>query len=78
MIKLQILGTGCAKCATLALNADVAARSLGLSYALEKVTDMNAIIDAGVMSTPALAIDGEVKSVGRVLSVQEIKQILTA
>ncbi len=55
MIKLQILGTGCAKCATLALNADVAARSLGLDYALEKVTDVNAIIDAGVMSTPALA-----------------------
>jgi hypothetical protein len=51
---------------------------VGLDYALEKVTDMNAIIDAGVMSTPALAIDGEVRSVGRVLSVQEIKQLLTA
>ena len=60
------------------LNADVAARSLALDYELEKVTDINAIIDAGVMSTPALAIDGEVKSVGRVLSVAEIKQLLTA
>ncbi|MBP6581950.1 MAG: TM0996/MTH895 family glutaredoxin-like protein [Chromatiaceae bacterium] len=78
MIKLQILGSGCAKCATLALNADVAARSLALDYELEKVTDINAIIDAGIMSTPALAVDGEVKSVGRVLSVAEIKQLLTA
>lgn len=78
MIKLQILGSGCAKCATLAFNADVAARSLALDYELEKVTDINAIIDAGVMSTPALAVDGEVKSVGRVLSVVEIKQLLTA
>ena len=78
MIKLQILGSGCAKCATLALNADVAARSLALDYELEKVTDINAIIDARVMSTPALAVDGEVKSVGRVLSVAEIKQLLTA
>ncbi len=78
MIKLQILGTGCAKCATLALNADVAARSLGLDYALEKVTDMNAIIDAGAMRTPGLAINGGVKSGGPGPSVQEIKQLLTA
>jgi small redox-active disulfide protein 2 len=77
MIKLQVLGTGCPKCATLALNADVAARSLGLDYVLEKVTDLDAIVEAGVMSTPGLAIDGEVKSVGRVLSVEEIKRLLT-
>ncbi|NCA69446.1 MAG: thioredoxin family protein [Sphingobacteriia bacterium] len=75
-MKLQILGAGCAKCATLALHADVAAKSLGIEYALEKVTDLEAIIDAGVMSTPALAIDGEVKSSGRVLSVEEIKRLL--
>lgn len=77
MMKLQVLGTGCPKCATLALNADVAARSLGLDYVLEKVTDLDAIVEAGVMSTPGLAIDGEVKSVGRVLSVDEIKRLLT-
>ncbi len=77
MMKLQVLGTGCPKCATLALNADVAARSLGLDYVLEKVTDLDAIVEAGVMSTPGLAIDGEVKSVGRVLSVEEIKRLLT-
>lgn len=77
MMKLQVLGTGCPKCATLALNADVAARSLGLDYVLEKVTDLDAIVEAGVMSPPGLAIDGEVKSVGRVLSVDEIKRLLT-
>jgi small redox-active disulfide protein 2 len=77
MMKLKVLGTGCPKCATLALNADVAARSLGLDYVLEKVTDLDAIVEAGVMSTPGLAIDGEVKSVGRVLSVEEIKRLLT-
>jgi small redox-active disulfide protein 2 len=77
MTKLQVLGSGCAKCATLALHADVAAKSLGLEYELEKVTDLNAIIDAGVMSTPALAIDGEVVSTGRVLSVEEIKRMLS-
>ncbi|MBK1644431.1 redox-active disulfide protein 2 [Thiocapsa imhoffii] len=73
---LQILGSGCAKCATLALNTETAAQSLGLDFKLEKVTDLNAIIDAGVMSTPALAIDGEVKSMGKVLSVEQIKRLL--
>lgn len=76
-MKLQILGRGCAKCATLSERAETAAQALGLDYQLEKITDINAIIDAGVLSTPALAIDGEVKSVGKVLSVEEIKHLLS-
>ena len=77
-MKLQILGKGCAKCVALGEHAEAAARALGLDYELEKVTDMNAIIDAGVMTTPALAVDGTVKSAGRVLSVEEIKKLLNA
>jgi small redox-active disulfide protein 2 len=77
-MKLQILGKGCAKCVALGEHAEAAARALGLDYELEKVTDMNAIIDAGVMTTPGLAVDGTVKSAGRVLSVEEIKKLLSA
>ena len=77
-MKLQILGKGCAKCVALGEHAEAAAKALGLDYQLEKVTDLNAIIDAGVMTTPALAVDGEVKSAGRVLSVEEIKKLLSA
>jgi len=76
-MKLQILGKGCAKCVALGEHAAAAAKALGLDYELEKVTDMNAIIDAGVMTTPALAVDGEVKSTGKVLSVEEIKKLLS-
>ncbi len=78
MIKFQVLGSGCAKCKTLGQHAEAAAKVLGLEYELEKVTDMNAIIDAGVMTTPALAVDGEVKSAGKVLSVEDIKKLLSA
>ena len=78
MMKLQILGSGCAKCKTLGQHAEAAAQGLGLEYELEKVTDMNAIIDAGVMSTPALTVNGEIKSTGKVLSVDEIKTLLSA
>jgi len=78
MIKFQIYGSGCAKCITLGQHAEAAAQALGLNYELEKVKDMNAIIDAGVTRTPALAVDGEIKSTGKVLSVQEIKTLLNA
>ena len=74
--KLQILGTGCPKCAKLAENADAAAQAAGLDYELVKVTDLNEIMDFGVMLTPALAVDGEVKVVGKVPSVDEIKALL--
>ncbi|HRZ24983.1 MAG TPA: thioredoxin family protein [Candidatus Contendobacter sp.] len=77
-MKFQIYGSGCAKCITLGQHAEAAAQALGLNYELEKVKDMNAIIDAGVTRTPALAVDGEIKSTGKVLSVEEIKTLLSA
>lgn len=75
-MKLEILGKGCSKCAQLAANAEAAAKALGVTYELEKVTDMNAIIDSGVMRTPALAINGDVKIEGKVATVEEIQQLL--
>lgn len=75
-MKIQILGTGCPKCNQLAENAKKAADELSLAYELEKVTDINKIIAFGVMMTPALAVDGTVKVVGKVPSVEEIKNIL--
>lgn len=78
MMKLQILGSGCAKCKTLGQHTEAAAQALGLEYEMEKVTDMNAIINAGVMSTPALAVNGQIRSTGKVLSVDEIKTLLNA
>jgi small redox-active disulfide protein 2 len=76
MKKIQILGTGCAKCEKLAVNARTAADALGLEYVLEKVTRINDIMAFGVMLTPALAIDGQVKAAGKVLSTDEIKAML--
>jgi len=70
---LQILGTGCPKCKKLAENAEAAARELGVEYELEKVTDINKIMGYGVMMTPALVVGGEVKIVGKMASVEEIK-----
>jgi small redox-active disulfide protein 2 len=74
---IQILGSGCAKCKKLAENAEEAAKELGVEYMIEKITDLNRIADFGVMMTPALAIDGEVKSAGKVLSPDEIKKHMT-
>ena len=74
--KLQILGTGCPKCAKLAENAEQAARELGLDFELVKVTDITEIMNFGVMLTPALAVDGEVKVVGKVPTVDELKAML--
>ena len=76
MIQIQIYGTGCAKCTQLSQHAEAAAQALGLEYQIEKITDINAIIDAGVMSTPGLGVDGEIKSTGKVLSVESIKALL--
>ena len=76
MKTIQILGTGCAKCDRLADTADAAARELGLDYRLEKITDMMRFADFGVMLTPALAVDGEVKVSGKVPSREELKQLL--
>ena len=77
MKKLQILGTGCPKCKQLAENAEAAAKALGLQYELDKVTDINDIMTFGVMMTPALAVDGEVKVAGKVPGVEEIKAMLS-
>jgi len=76
MKKIQILGTGCPKCKKLAENTEAAAQSLGLEYELEKVIDINEIMKFGVMMTPGLAVDGEVKVVGKVPSPDEIKTML--
>ena len=76
MRKIQILGTGCPKCKQLAENTEAAAKQLGIEYELEKVTDITEIMKIGVVMTPALVIDGNVKAVGKVPSSDEIKKIL--
>jgi len=76
MKKIQVLGTGCPKCKKLAENADAAAKAAGIEYQLEKVTQINDIMAMGVMMTPALVIDGQVKVVGKVPSADEIKALL--
>lgn len=75
-MKIQILGTGCPKCQKLAEMADTAAKELELDYVLEKITDINQIMSFGVMMTPALAVNGEVKVVGKIPSEVELKQML--
>ena len=75
-MKFTIYGSGCAKCKQLAANAETAAKALGLDYDVVKVTDTNAIIDAGVMRTPALAVDDEIVLEGKVSSADEIKGLL--
>ncbi len=77
-MKIQILGTGCPKCKKLAENAELAANEAGIEFELEKVTQINDIMKMGVMVTPALAIDGVVKSAGKVLAVDDIKKMLGA
>ena len=76
MKKIQILGTGCAKCEKLAEAAETAARELGVEYEIEKVKEINEIMKFGVMITPALVVDGEVKVSGKVPPVDEIKGLL--
>jgi len=74
---VQVLGTGCPKCEKLRKNAEEAVKSAGIEARVEKVSDINAIIGFGVMMTPALAIDGEVKVAGKVPSSAEIIKLLT-
>ena len=76
MKKLQILGTGCAKCNALTMATEKAAQTLGLQYELEKVTDLNRIMSFGVMMTPALVVDGKVTVSGKVPSVDDLKKLL--
>jgi small redox-active disulfide protein 2 len=76
-MKIEILGTGCKKCNMLEANAKAAASKLGIQFELTHVTDISKIGSYGVMMTPALAIDGKVKIVGKVASEAEIATILT-
>jgi small redox-active disulfide protein 2 len=76
MTTIKILGMGCPKCNKLAENAEAAAKELGLQYTVEKVTDIEEIMKFGVMMTPALVVNGEVKLVGKAPPTEEIKQFL--
>ncbi len=73
---IQILGPGCAKCEKLKHNAEEAVTQSGVAASVEKITDINVITSFGVMVTPALAIDGEVKLVGKIASPEEIAKLL--
>ena len=76
MKKIQILGTGCPKCKLLTANAEAAVKALGIEAQIEKVDKIVDIMKFGVMTTPALVVDGTVKSAGKVLSAEEIKKHL--
>jgi len=76
MKRIQILGTGCPKCQALAANAEEAIRGLDGDYEIEKVTEVAEILEYGVMVTPALAVEGEVRAAGKLLSAEEIRELL--
>ena len=75
-MKIQVLGTGCAKCKQLTANAEQAVAELGLGVAVEKVEDLREIMKFRVMSTPALVVDGQVRSTGKVLAPEAVKALL--
>jgi small redox-active disulfide protein 2 len=77
MTKIQILGSGCAKCRQLTAITEQAAQDLGLRYELEKVTDVSRYADFGIMFTPALVVDDVVKLSGRVPSLEEVRTLLS-
>ena len=77
-MKIQVLGTGCAKCKTLAANAEKAVQELGSDASIEKVEDVREIMKFGVMSTPALVVDGKVMTAGKVPTPDQIKKLLGA
>lgn len=76
MKKLQILGTGCPKCRKLTEMAEAAARQAGIDYELEKVTDIGRIVEFGVVATPALVVDGQIKVAGRLPGAAELAAML--
>jgi small redox-active disulfide protein 2 len=78
MSRIQILGTGCTRCRNLTANAERAVQELGIEAEIEKVTEVQDIIKFQILMTPGLVIDGQVKSAGRVPSVEEIQQMLQA
>ncbi len=76
MRNIKILGTGCPKCRQLAENVQAAADQVGVECEIEKVTELNQIMQYGVMMTPGLVIDDEVKSSGKVPNVEQLKAML--
>lgn len=77
-MKIQVLGTGCAKCRQLAANAEKAVAALGLQVVVEKVEDLREIVKLGVMTTPALVVDGRVRAAGKVLTPEAVMDVLRA
>ena len=75
-MKIEVLGTGCMKCKRLFKNVEIAVKELGITAEIVKVDDISEIINRGVMLTPALAVDGEMKVSGRVADVKELKEIM--
>ena len=73
---LKVLGPGCARCERLAELTKAAAEELGLEYELEKITDLDRFIDYGLMMTPGLVVNGELKVHGRVPSIEELEELL--
>lgn len=76
MKMIQVLGTGCAKCKLLTANAEAAVKALGMEATIEKVEKIQDIMKFAVLTTPALVVDGQVKSAGKVLSPDDIKKFL--
>ncbi|HUU76404.1 MAG TPA: thioredoxin family protein [Methanoregulaceae archaeon] len=76
MVVIEVLGTGCMKCKRLLKNVGIAVKELGIDAEIKKIDDITEIMDRGVMLTPALAVDGEMKVSGRVADVKELKEIL--
>lgn len=76
MVKIEVLGTGCAKCQSLAKNVEKAVSELGIQAEIVKVDSLKEIMDRGVMMTPTLYVDGESKLMGRTATVDEIKRVL--
>jgi small redox-active disulfide protein 2 len=77
-MKIQVLGPGCSRCKQLTANTQKAVTELGLDAQVEKVEDVREIMKFHIMATPALAIDGTVRSVGKVLSPEAVKELLRA
>ncbi|QDU89266.1 hypothetical protein Pla175_26540 [Pirellulimonas nuda] len=77
MTTIQVLGTGCKKCVSLKQNVETVVRELGIEADVQKVEDINEIVRFGVMSTPALVVDGQVAIVGKVATPDEIKALLS-
>ena len=75
-MKIQILGKGCINCKKLEENVRIALKQIGLNEEVEKVTDVNKIVEMGVLMTPALVIDGKIESTGKVLSQKQIIEII--